>query len=431
MRGLGAFADTAGGCTDGPAAVPFHLFLSGIEHHAFSSLFPLRPAIAPGPGRWRALAVRAAGRLRRRRRRADKPAPTPVTPSASYASGTIDGFGSILVNGVRYDERQARITDGDGVLLASDALKLGMAVHVTADPVTTGSDGVARAMARQILVRSDLEGPLSAVVGDRLTVLGQTVIVDAATVFEDGRAAALQVGRVLEVHGLRDAQGRILASRIEIEDDADEPWRLRAPVDAVDMSRRTLRIGEAVVNWSGVQVAAALAAGDVVSLRLARQPDAAGLWVATALSVQRPTLPEQAGVEADVTGHITRMDSPTRFVVDGLSVDAGSAARLPAGLAVGDLVEVEGMFQDGVLRASEVERKLRLDSDDGFEIEGRITAVDSLAGIFELRGVRVDYRNARFEDGSAAQIAVGRVVEVKGRLSVDGAMVVATEVEFD
>ena len=89
------------------------------------------------------------------------------------------------------------------------------------------------------------------------------------------------------------------------------------------------------------------------------------------------------------------------------------------------------MFQDGVLRASEVERKLRLDSDDGFEIEGRITAVDSLAGIFELRGVRVDYRNARFEDGSAAQIAVGRVVEVKGRLSVDGAMVVATEVEFD
>jgi len=347
---------------------------------------------------------------------ADKPAPTPVTPSASYASGTIDGFGSILVNGVRYDERQARITDGDGVLLASDALKLGMAVHV---------------MARQILVRSDLEGPLSAVVGDRLTVLGQTVIVDAATVFEDGRAAALQVGRVLEVHGLRDAQGRILASRIEIEDDADEPWRLRAPVDAVDMSRRTLRIGEAVVNWSGVQVAAALAAGDVVSLRLARQPDAAGLWVATALSVQRPTLPEQAGVEADVTGHITRMDSPTRFVVDGLSVDAGSAARLPAGLAVGDLVEVEGMFQDGVLRASEVERKLRLDSDDGFEIEGRITAVDSLAGIFELRGVRVDYRNARFEDGSAAQIAVGRVVEVKGRLSVDGAMVVATEVEFD
>lgn len=362
---------------------------------------------------------------------ADKPAPTPVTPSASYASGTIDGFGSILVNGVRYDERQARITDGDGVLLASDALKLGMAVHVTADPVTTGSDGVARAMARQILVRSDLEGPLSAVVGDRLTVLGQTVVVDAATVFEDGRAAALQVGRVLEVHGLRDAQGRILASRIEIEDDADEPWRLRAPVDAVDASRRTLRIGEAVVNWSGVQVAAALAAGDVVSLRLARQPDAAGLWVATALSVQRPTLPDQAGVEADVTGHITRMDSPTRFVVDGLSVDAGSATRLPAGLAVGDLVEVEGMFQDGVLRASEVERKLRLDSDDGFEIEGRITAVDSLAGIFELRGVRVDYRNARFEDGSAAQIAVGRVVEVKGRLSVDGAMVVATEVEFD
>jgi len=313
---------------------------------------------------------------------------------------------------VRYDERQARITDGDGVLLASDALKLGMAVHVTADPVTTGSDGVARAMARQILVRSDLEGPLSAVVGDRLTVLGQTVVVDAATVFEDGRAAALQVGRVLEVHGLRDAQGRILASRIEIEDDADEPWRLRAPVDAVDMSRRTLRIGEAVVNWSGVQVAAALAAGDVVSLRLARQPDAAGLWVATALSVQRPTLPEQAGG-------------------DGLSVDAGSATRLPAGLAVGDLVEVEGMFQDGVLRASVVERKLRLDSDDGFEIEGRITAVDSLAGIFELRGVRVDYRNARFEDGSAAQIAVGRVVEVKGRLSVDGAMVVATEVEFD
>jgi hypothetical protein len=36
--------------------------------------------------------------------------------TGSFSSGAITGFGSIIVNGVRFDDSQARVTDDDGVL---------------------------------------------------------------------------------------------------------------------------------------------------------------------------------------------------------------------------------------------------------------------------------------------------------------------------
>jgi hypothetical protein len=292
---------------------------------------------------------------------------------------------------------------------------------------------VPQATASRIQVRNEVQGPLMAVQGDQLTVLGQAVLVSSGTFFEDGRAASLQPGRVLEVYGLRDAAGRILASRIEIEDDPDEPYILRAPIAALDTARSLFRIGDATVFYGDLRQVPQLADGQLVSVRLSRQPDAGGHWVAEALRTADPALPEVpsgTGVQADVEGHVTRMDSPTRFVVGGVLVDASGVSRMPA-LQLGSLVDVEGTLVDGVLLAREVELEDRLDTDDGFEIEGRITALDLAAQTFDVRGMTVDYSRSRFEDGTAARLAVGMVVEVEGTLSADGRTLVASVVEFD
>ena len=48
-----------------------------------------------------------------------------------------------------------------------------------------------------------------------------------------------------------------------------------------------------------------------------------------------------------------------------------------------------------------------------------------------VRGVVVNFANARFEDGTAANLVVGVKVDVKGQLASNGTVVVAQEVEFD
>ena len=107
--------------------------------------------------------------------------------------------------------------------------------------------------------------------------------------------------------------------------------------------------------------------------------------------------------------------------------------RLPAGLALGQRVEVKGVLTNGQITAREVE----LEDDDGgvddggFEIEGAITQIDTAARTFTVRGVVVNFANARFEDGTAANLVVGVKVDVKGQLASNGTVVVAQEVEFD
>src|SRR3954451_20563004 len=61
--------------------------------------------------------------------------------TGSFSSGAITGFGSIIVNGVRFDDSQARITDDNGVLHNPGDLKLGMVVSITGSTVVAGVGG--------------------------------------------------------------------------------------------------------------------------------------------------------------------------------------------------------------------------------------------------------------------------------------------------
>ena len=100
---------------------------------------------------------------------------------------------------------------------------------------------------------------------------------------------------------------------------------------------------------------------------------------------------------------------------------------------LGAQVEVEGRMRDGVLVAHEVELESpHAGAPDGFELHGSISALDAANGSFMLRGVRVSYAgNPVYEDGSAASLANGRRVEVKGRLSADRSVLQASVIEFE
>ena len=365
------------------------------------------------------------------------PDSSPVAAGAAtataYTEGTLNGFGSIIVNGVRFDETSASVTDDGGVQRTASSLKLGMSVEVDSGAV---ADGAARAHA--VRFGSRVLGPVSALnlAAGTATVLGQVVDVTTATVFDTTLAAglsALSVGAVVEVHGLPDAAtGHVLATRVDSVASATA-YKLRGVVSALNSTAKTFSMGAAQVSYAGVaSVPAALANGQTIRVTLATTP-VAGVWMAQNLGAARHQPADTMAVQ--LRGSITAFSSASSFHVNGLAVDA-SAATFPdgsTGLALGVQVEVKGTVRNGVLVASQVgvEAKHQQERDRHFELHGAITAVDSVARSFVVRGVTVSYAGSvAYTGGTVADLIVGAKVAVRGGVGSTRSQVLATEISF-
>lgn len=116
--------------------------------------------------------------------------------TGSFAVGSISGFGSIIVNGVRYNDNGASVVDDDGNALSSNDLGFGMVVEIRGSVDNDGVNGTAESVASF----AELKGPVTAknAIEGTLTVFGQTVTVTATTVFEGvGGVADIAVGNVV------------------------------------------------------------------------------------------------------------------------------------------------------------------------------------------------------------------------------------------
>src|SRR5689334_20885983 len=220
-------------------------------------------------------------------------------PASGRAStqGTITGFGSIIVNGVRFDDSSARVIDDDDQLHNANDLKLGMNVEIESSDIDRRS---MTAAASQVRFGAAIVGPVSAISAastpKTLTVLDQIVEIAATTVFDDSLPSgfdSIKVGDVLEIHALLNTTtGHYLAKR------------------------------------------------QLVRVRLQTLKNAAGAWVAIAIRAEQREMEDQD--EAEVRGTITDFTSVTSFSVNGLPVDA-SKAQFPegtAGIVKGAAVEV-------------------------------------------------------------------------------------------
>ncbi len=355
------------------------------------------------------------------------------SPSAtsSYAMGRISGFGSVVVNGVHYDESAATVDDEDGQSGSSSGLELGMVVEVDARNLIQ-SAGVSTASATHIRTISLIKGPVDRVGTDSLVVLGQTVMVTPTTVFDDmlaGGLSKLAPGSIVKIYGTLDtttAPPTYTASRIELKPDASF-FALRGVVANVDTMAKTLTIGGTVIDVSSAPLPTGLAAGSLVRVKLLTA-QATGKWVAE--SVKSGVMRPHDSDHAEVEGMITALTSTKSFSVDGVPVDA-SGASFPdgeTGIVMGARVEVEGSTVNGTLVASKVE--LETEEEDiasGFEVDGSVSAIIDTS-IFTVHGVNVSYDSSTVITGGT--IMVGSRVEVHGVLAADGVTVKASRIRI-
>ena len=363
---------------------------------------------------------------------------TGTTP-ASYANGPITGFGSVIVNGVRFDDSNAVVTDDDGGASSRDKLRLGMTTEIRGSAITPDATGTLVSAASSIAFGSDILGRVDSIdlAAKRLVVLGQGVDVNAATVFDDeslsGGLPAVAVGDVVEVYALFNAAtGRYTATRMERKGEV-ATYRLRGLVSNLDVVAKAFNIGSERISYAGFTGSAPVTPADGSFLRVRLQTTkVAGVWLVAAFKDGAPKPRDRDDVRLE--GRISSFTSPTLFSVNGVAVNA-SAIGPVAGLALGVRVEVEGTASDGVLLASKL--KIKTEDEVGnqeFKLIGQITSVDAANLRFVLRGVTVVYAVTSpatdFRNGTAANLVKDANVEARGVLSADGVRLLAARITF-
>ena len=357
------------------------------------------------------------------------------------ARGAITGFGSVFVNGVRFSTTGASITV-DGQSGASEsALKVGQIVEVRG----TYDSGATTGTATTIVYDDSLEGPVTArdLVAGTLTVLGQTVRIVGATVFDDRFSPAaltgVAIGSVVEVSGYPNAAGEIVASRIEPKA-AGGTFELTGVVSALDTTARRFSIGSTVINYANVTPTnGTLANGGCAEAK--GTTFAGGALTATSVEVKSCTITANNNQRGEIEGVITRFGSASDFDVGAQRV-ATTASTTYEGGVVGDLrtglkVEVEGTFNaSGLLTATKVQIK----PDTALRLLGTIDSLDSANSTLRIFGILVSTNaGTAYEDKSAANIRQFRYsdlrssdyVEVRGYAGTAANSIVAARIERD
>lgn len=272
-------------------------------------------------------------------------------------------------------------------------------------------------------------------------VNGQVVDGRSAT-FDGGTAALLADGVRVEVEG-RLTQGIVVATRIEIEQDAATVI-IDGLAEAVDVASGSVTVsGRRVSTTSGTQYEdhsaaavrdfglAAIAVGDRLSISAVS--GAAGLVAKRIERLDRSAPTDEGAPDASAEGLINGFVSVAEFYVGTQKVNASSASfsgGAAADLANGKRVEVEGVLSGTVLLATKVAFKV----EDGtvppssIEVAGTISSFVSVSS-FTVAGQKVDASGASFSGGSAANLADGVRVSVKGVLG--GGVLVASSVAVE
>ena len=379
---------------------------------------------------------------------------TPVT-----SSGTITKFGSVYINDREYliDASTSTSVDGSAPVFddgpAKSILRVGMVVTVK------GTASGSSRKASTITHTDTLEGPQTKVQVDKhngtLRILGQTVVVDDTTHFDDGPGGSmlkqlddLVNDDVVEVSGfVKDSiKGVIVASFIEktaFKKDCLAECEVKGIVKGHTPGTTIFQIGGLTVNLA--------AQADIKDMPDPKVTSWNDLFVEvkgtvlvgttlTATKVEPEGFQAPEGSEVELEGFVSSLIGGTgtgHFMLGTTEVQAANAQYLGGTkpeVAVGQNLEVEGTISGNVITATKVKFQ------DSVRLEGIVESISSMAlntGTMTLKGltlpntITINWNKAATEFKGVTPL-MGDRVKVRGR---EGATVnpivnvIATEVD--
>ena len=354
-------------------------------------------------------------------------------------AGKTTGFGSIFVNGKKFETDQSRfIVDGDDSASQSD-LALGMYVQLRVE--TQNGNIVGEAL--DVFYDDEVQGPVAGISGTSsgetqrtFTVFGQNIIIDdTSTIFVGTSFAGLTNNRLVEISGFRTSPNDITATYVEDKGlfGVGSEVEVRGTITLYTPVPEELVVDGVTIETNGFTVkdldSGPLQIGMYVEVEGTSQAN--GKVLATRIEEEDEDLGDDVD-DVSLQGVISNYAGLDNFFIDGQQVDASGASLSPANAASllgnGVEVEVEGDIVGDILIADELELR-----DGESELRTTVRTIDLPGNRFELEypgngdsslgtvWVSVSGQTL-FEDESAAnlpnfsldQLAVGNFVKVKG-----------------
>lgn len=352
---------------------------------------------------------------------------------SASASGTVTGFGSVFVNGKRFETSAASFMV-DGQSGNQNDLKLGMTVTVD------GSFNGDQRSANSVRQKDAVEGLVQSVAADGLSlvVMGQTVMVDEITIIDNnisGRDVRnLVVGAdAVEVNGHIRPNGVIQATFIEKKLVGTVTPEVRGYVSNHTDGAKMFSIGGLTVNyatalindmpaptgsnWNGLLVEAKGTLFNAVTTTL------------TATKVE----PEQDGIgnnvdELEVEGFVTQVLGSGDFFIGRTHGQTTSATEFRGGtideIVVGAKVSAEGRWANDILTAKHVKFHASV------RLEGNATVSGNTLRLSGLPDVTVSVNSqTELKDGISVNDLDGNHIRVRGRVN-GRSSVIATRIEL-
>jgi hypothetical protein len=347
-----------------------------------------------------------------------------IDGSGVISRGSISAFGSVVVNGTEFDTNNAAITiNGVEIGTGDEAVRENLDIGrvVTVEGIRTEESNTA--VADRVTYSNNVKGPVESIsdidaISREILVLGQMVIVNAATYFNGTTFDTIAPDDVVEVSGLFDDTGTVWATFI------GKTGRV-VPGLEVEVTGYIVNLEPAFQSFeiNGLTVDYSLA--DTSAL-----PDgmpAEGLFVEVqgtldAIGEEMAALAIQPGdelgavgaSEIEVTGFVTNFVSPSEFTVGNQPVLTGSDTLFvdgtQANVALGVKLEAEGTLVDGIILAAEIE----FWGPDQIEVEGFVTDVGSPSEFTVGSQLVQTDSNTVFDGGTPEDIVLGVTLEVKG-----------------
>jgi hypothetical protein len=312
---------------------------------------------------------------------------------------TVQGImtkGSIVVNGITFDTVGADIREDDDPA-TEDELQDGMKVILKGEINDDGVTGVVLVVEARDEVQGRVTNLDTGGNPPSFQILQQMVFTNDLTIFSDFPGSDpdditdMVEDQFVEVHGLRDADGNIRATRVELLADelSSDPEDMELKGIVSNLSYPTFFIGLQEIDFSSATIEpaeATISEGDLVEVE---GEDLIGN-VLYATKVEREDLEDEEfapdeGEEIEIEGFVTEFTvHPGDFKVDGVSVRTLSSTEFEHGselnLMNGIEVEVEGYVSDeGILLVEEVEFKqarVEVNAMPTVVLSGSITLLD-------------------------------------------------------
>jgi len=290
---------------------------------------------------------------------------TGIQPAAAY--GRVTAFGSVWVNGVRFDTDNAAVfIDGEPGSLADielgDVVTVRGTMDATADPDSTEATG------RTVWLDHLLIAEITSldIESGSFVALGQTVSVTDETAFDAAHAgglASLAAGDFVTVSGFRNVAGEIAATRIGVQPIPAAESRTIGPITelvagAQQFSINGLSVDTSTATWPAGSSSDLLRRDTVVEVR--GTPGNPGELVATRIEIRPYYEPIPAGTRIEIEAFLTSFDAtdPNRFTVGGtLEVDSADAT-IEGDVTYDTPIEVEGTLRADATVEAEYVRSL-------------------------------------------------------------------------